>query len=228
MEKLILNDFEFSVDEAELLRAVNIDSDDDPELAKEALGVIREGLSLSRPKAVCVCLPVETNEKTVNIGDISFENEFVAKKLSQSDICVPYVATCGAEVAAWAAGLSDPMHSWWAQELMLRLLSCAMKEVYATAKSRWFPDAPHMTALNPGSLEHWQIDGQKDLFAMLSGGGKEIGVELTPSMLMLPHKSGSGIFFSSSREYENCELCPRTDCPNRRAEFSGNTDWRLK
>ena len=34
MEKLILNDFEFSVDEAELLRAVNIDADDDPELAR--------------------------------------------------------------------------------------------------------------------------------------------------------------------------------------------------
>ncbi|MBQ1224316.1 MAG: hypothetical protein IIX84_08565, partial [Oscillospiraceae bacterium] len=61
MEKLILNDFEFSVDEAELLRAVNIDADDDPELAEEALGVIREGLSLARPKAVCACLPVKTD-----------------------------------------------------------------------------------------------------------------------------------------------------------------------
>ena len=111
---------------------------------------------------------------------------------------------------------------------MLRLLSCAMKEVHRTVKTRWFPDAPHMTALNPGSLEHWQIYGQKDLFAMLSGGGDEIGVSLTASMLMLPHKSGSGLFFSSAREYENCELCPRIDCPNRRAAFSGDTDWRLK
>lgn len=228
MEKLILRDFEFSVNEAELLGAVNIDRDEDPDLAEEALEVIAEGLSLSRPKAVCACLPLSVDGKIVNIGEVSFENEFVAQKLSSGGICVPYVATCGAEVAAWAAKLSDPMHSWWAQELMLKLLSCAMKEVHTLVKSRWFPNAPHMTALNPGSLEHWQIDGQKDLFAMLSHGAEEIGVELTPSMLMLPHKSSSGIFFSSSREYENCELCPRTDCPNRRAAFSGDTDWRLK
>ena len=228
MEKLILRDFDFKIDENELLRAVNADPGEDPELAAEALDVIREGLSLSNPKAVCICRPVEIKGKNVNIGEVYFENEFVAQKLSSSGICVPYVATCGAEVAAWASGLTDPMHAWWAQELMLRLFSCAMHKVQATVKSRWFPDAPHMTALNPGSLEHWPISGQKDLFAMLSGGDGEIGVELTPSMLMLPPKSGSGIFFSSSREYENCELCPRTDCPNRRAAFSGNTDWRLK
>lgn len=228
MEKLILRDFEYNIDENGLLAAVNIDRDDDPDLAEEALEVIREGLSFSRPKAVCVCLPVEICGQNVNIGGISFENGFVAQKLSSSGICVPYVATCGAEVAAWAAGLSDPMHAWWAQELMLRLFSCAMRKVQTTVKSRWFPNAPHVTALNPGSLEHWPISSQKDLFAMLSGGDAEIGVELTPSMLMLPHKSGSGILFSSSREYENCELCPRTDCPNRRAAFSGNTDWRLQ
>ena len=228
MEKLILSDFQFSVDEESFLSAVNIDIEDDPDLAEEALEVLRAGLGLARPKAVCICLPTEVSGTTVNIGGVSFENGFVAQKLSSSGICVPYVATCGAESAKWAASLTDPMHVWWAQELMLKTLSCAMKEVCAAVKSRWFPNAPHVTALNPGSLEHWPITGQKDLFAMLSGGAEEIGVELTPSMLMLPHKSGSGIFFSSSREYENCELCPRTDCPNRRAEFSGNTDWRLK
>ncbi len=63
---------------------------------------------------------------------------------------------------------------------------------------------------------------------MLGSGAAEIGVELTPSMLMPPAKSGSGLFFASAREYENCQLCPRTDCPNRRAEFSGTTDWSAK
>ena len=228
MEKLILRDFAFNIDEEDFLRAVNIDKDEDPDLATEALEILGKGLEIARPKAVCVCLAVDVCNSRVTIGDVSFENEFVAQKLSSSGICVPYVATCGTEVAAWASKLTDPMHSWWAQELMLMLLSCSMKELWQRVKANCFPNASHLTALNPGSLEHWQIDGQKDLFAMLSNGDKEIGVELTPSMLMLPHKSSSGIYFSSSDEYENCELCPRTDCPNRRAEFSGKTDWRIQ
>lgn len=228
METLILDGFEFTVSPESFLKAVRLDPDGDPELASEALEVMEEGLALSRPRAVCRCLPVEVANGTVLIGDTRLSNEFLAQKLSDSGICVPYVGTCGAEAAAWAEGLSDPMQAWWAHGLMLELLGCAMREVSAEVKKRWFPGAPHVTSLNPGSLEHWPIEGQAELFGLLSGGAEQIGVRLTPSMLMLPAKSGSGIFFSSSREYENCELCPRTDCPNRRMAFSGHTDWRTK
>lgn len=228
MEKLILHSFPFSVSENGFFSAVSIDPEDDPELAGEALEVFKAGLAVARPKAVCACLPTDVSGSRVSIGHVTIENEFIAQKLASGGICVPYVGTCGAEVRAWAETLSDPMHSWWADGLMLLLLREAMKALSEQVRSRFFPGAPHVTSLNPGSLSHWPIEGQTDLFAMLSGGAEEIGVELTPSMLMLPAKSGSGIFFSSSREYENCELCPRTDCPNRRMPYSGTTEWRTE
>ena len=228
MEKLILDSFDFSFSEEDFFRAVRIDPEDDPDFAEEAREVIAEGLKLSRPKAVCVCLDTGTDENRAVIGGRVLENPFIAQKLSQSNICVPYVATCGTEVKLWAEGLSDPIHRWWADEVMLQLLNQTMKHLYSAVKERWFADAEHLTALNPGSLVHWPIEGQKDLFALLSGGAEEIGVELTPSMLMLPAKSCSGIYFSSAKDYENCELCPRIDCPNRLAEFCGSTDWSAK
>ena len=48
---------------------------------------------------------------------------------------------------------------------------------------------------------------------------EDIGVELTDTFLMLPVKSGSGLLFETEQSYENCSMCPRTDCPNRRAQF---------
>ena len=33
----------------------------------------------------------------------------------------------------------------------------------------------------------------------------------------------SGVFFRTDVPYENCMHCPRLDCPNRRAPYSGMT-----
>ena len=36
---------------------------------------------------------------------------------------------------------------------------------------------------------------------------------------MNPVKSTSGFWFPSEVKFENCQLCPRKDCPNRKASF---------
>lgn len=43
------------------------------------------------------------------------------------------------------------------------------------------------------------------------------GVRLSPSLMMEPAYSISGIFFQTDTKYYNCQLCPREDCPNRKA-----------
>jgi len=44
-----------------------------------------------------------------------------------------------------------------------------------------------------------------------------VGIELTESLLMVPQKSVSGVRFANAHDYVNCRLCPRENCPNRRA-----------
>ena len=82
----------------------------------------------------------------------------------------------------------------------------------------------HLPSLNPGSIAAWPISGQAELFAIL--GGREFvetqtGVIYTPSYLMLPSKSVSGIAFESETFYENCQYCPIDNCPGRRAKRIG-------
>ncbi|MBR4444183.1 MAG: hypothetical protein IKS52_13050, partial [Clostridia bacterium] len=77
-----------------------------------------------------------------------------------------------------------------------------------------------VSCVNPGSLADFPLPCQRPLFDLLGEGPDRIGLQLTPSFLMLPYKSGSGIYFESGKRYENCSLCPRLTCPGRRAPYS--------
>jgi hypothetical protein len=73
--------------------------------------------------------------------------------------------------------------------------------------------------MHPGSLQDWPVQEQGPLFALLGEAAPAIGVELTPSYLMVPTKSVSGIRFPLEESFESCQLCSRPNCPNRRAPY---------
>ena len=83
----------------------------------------------------------------------------------------------------------------------------------------YFDAAGHVSRINPGSLKEWPITGQLPLFEALGGVTADIGVSLAESMLMSPVKSVSGIMFQGDTPFENCQLCPKANCPNRRAPY---------
>ena len=88
-------------------------------------------------------------------------------------------------------------------------------------KANYFAADKNISSLNPGSLKEWPITGQVPLFELLGGVTEDIGVVLSDSLLMSPVKSVSGIMFQSEEAYENCQLCPRENCPGRRAPYAG-------
>jgi hypothetical protein len=77
--------------------------------------------------------------------------------------------------------------------------------------------------MNPGSGDArlWPIGQQRPLFELLGDVEAAIGVRLTPSFLMVPNKSVSGILFPTEVRFESCQLCTRENCPRRRAPYSG-------
>jgi hypothetical protein len=76
-----------------------------------------------------------------------------------------------------------------------------------------------MSHMNPGSLNDWPVSQQKILFGLFGDVEKLIGVRLTPSYLMDPIKSVSGIYFPTEIRFESCMLCSRDRCPKRRAPY---------
>ncbi len=159
---------------------------------------------------------------TIYLDNIPFPSPLITEKFTplSGKTVVAYVVTCGA--ALWNVAQGEMKDDFFAaaiwDDIMLAYLRLAGDLAHKTAAAL-FADVPHIAALNPGSLPAWDIYGQKDLFALLGDGADRLGVALSPSMLMLPTKSTSGIYFATEEPYENCQRCPRVDCPNRRAAY---------
>lgn len=219
MEKHIISDFRFNLAAKKVLSALKLTADEEPELAELALELFYDSKKYARPKALYSIAPVEISGENVTINGISVKNQFLAEKLSGLLFVIPYIATCGTEVEKWSKALTDPLELYWAEVIKLLYLEKARAKVYAAAKT--VAPRAKISSLNPGSLKEWPIQGQTELFEMLGDVTADIGVALTDSMLMLPTKTISGIFFESKEKFHNCALCPRDNCPNRRVPFAG-------
>ncbi|MBQ2278820.1 MAG: hypothetical protein II333_09645 [Clostridia bacterium] len=163
-----------------------------------------------------VVLTTEDNgeEKTYRI-----DSPLVAEKLRRDTTVVGTVATCGRALYDLSVSYADdPLLREVAEDICLaymRHISIALHEylrehIYGGDK---------FSRLSPGSLSSWDIAGQVPLFDFLGEGTALAEVELTPSYLMIPYKSGSGLSFPTDSPFESCMRCPRENCPNRRAEY---------
>jgi len=117
----------------------------------------------------------------------------------------------------WADSIDDPLDSFYADEIMVMALHSATAAVRNAIVSDYSPGKT--SSMNPGSLEDWPLEEQNRLMELLGDPHGLIGVELTPSCLMVPVKSVSGISFPTETGWENCQLCPREGCPGRRAPY---------
>lgn len=222
MEKTILTQFDFNLEIGDVLRALRLNEDGEEDIAALAARLLDNSEKYARPKALFSNAETVFSDGSVTINGVKLQNAFLSERLAESSHVIPYVATCGTELEEWSDSLTDPLERYWADTIKLLYLAKARSALYSEVKRLYFPKAKNLSSLNPGSLKEWPIQGQVALFKLLGGVTPDIGVRLTESMLMLPPKTISGIYFSSEKEYENCMLCPREGCPNRRVPFAGN------
>ncbi|MHB1484422.1 MAG: vitamin B12 dependent-methionine synthase activation domain-containing protein [Saccharofermentanales bacterium] len=188
-------------------------------LSEEITELLSEAYRIGRPCAIyreCYVESIDGND--VTIDGVVFTGSLVAEKLAGIHRVFPYVASCGPELANWAESLHDSLENFYANTFNQYVVGFVnkflLKAITETSGVEKF------AALNPGSLPAWPIKQQKPLFALLGNVEEDIGVKLTPSYLMLPIKSTSGILFPSSSEWFNCMRCRRPDCPGRQAKFA--------
>lgn len=113
--------------------------------------------------------------------------------------------------------LDDELELFWAEQITQLILESAWQYLKANLIAQF--DLKTITMMNPGSLEDWPLPEQKKLFQILGNPEALIDVKLTEDYLMKPVKSLSGIFFVNNEGYENCRLCPKENCPDRRASY---------
>ena len=171
-----------------------------------------------KPKAIYQSAFIEERaEDRVQIAGLQFTSKVLSGNLASVERVFPFVATCGMEVEELTRQHTDLLRQYVLDLLKERVLRKAVMHLRETIQTRHAPGKISM--MNPGSLKDWPLREQRQLFALFGDVKSTIGVGLTESFLMSPVKSVSGIIFPTELNFENCQLCPREECPNRRAPY---------
>ena len=212
----VLQGFPFRFDEAAFLRLTHLGG------VAEAQGLVDAALAAARPKAAYkVCAVGTRAADTVQVEGTAFTSVVLVRNLEGVEQVYPYVATCGTEMGGLAALFPDPF-SLYCLDVLKELALGAARD-FLLKHLRAAHGAEALSSMNPGSGDArlWPLAQQRPLFSLMGDVEGAIGVRLTPSLLMQPNKSVSGLFFPSETHFESCQLCTREDCPRRRAPYSG-------
>jgi hypothetical protein len=189
-------------------------SDDESELR----AMTAEILTVARPAAIYSMAFIEAKGEDYVIADgVRFTSRVLRVNLDAVHRCFPFVCTSGQEAEAWAEARDGFMRRFRADALNQAVLRAAALRLQEHLQDRY--GLGPISMMHPGSLADWPLGEQRSLFSLLGDVKAAIGVELTSSLLMVPTKSVSGIFFPAEESFASCQLCPRELCPNRRAPY---------
>lgn len=216
MNPIVLTNIPFEIDTNTLWEKLHINPQSkDGEKLKY---YVSEALKIGRPKALYFPAYVESRgDNLVIIDGVRFDSRILSKNLENIYRVFPFLVTCGTELHEWSASINDMVEHYWADVICEMALDSARKALSSDIKERF--GVNKASRMNPGSLKDWPISEQKKLFGLLGNTTESVGVALTPSFLMIPFKSVSGILFPTEESFESCQLCPRDNCPRRRAPY---------
>lgn len=156
-------------------------------------------------------------EDTVEVAGVTFRSRILRRNLDQAQKVFPFIMTAGPALEAAAGESGDLLRQYYLEEMANFALENGAAWLSERLKKRY--GFPELASMDPGSLEDWPITEQPKLFSIFGDTERLIGVRLTDSMLMVPRKSISGIFFPSEEGFSSCQLCERENCQGRRAPY---------
>jgi hypothetical protein len=180
--------------------------------------MIDQAAELIEPKAVYkLCYIDRKEDDAVITQEVRFQSRVLRKNLDDTQRMFPFVVTIGSQLEEKARACKDYLEQYYFEIIANVVLQDVIKDLRTALQDKYKMEK--LSYMSVGSLEDWPISEQKHLFSLLGDVEAAIGVRLTPSMLMLPAKSESGIFFPSETTFLNCQLCPRQNCEGRKAAF---------
>ena len=214
----ILSDIPVSLDAGRVLERMNIRKKREG-MESGIQEMIELALPIARPKAVYeVCYIDNKYDEAVDIGGIRFTSRVLRDNLEEANRVFPFVATCGTEIDNIDIPADEFMKCYFLDQIKEMLLEQAMSHLEEHLTRKF--GLGQISEMEPGSLESWPIDQQKELFSLFGNIEEIIGVRLTDRYLMVPVKSVSGIYFPTEIKFESCQLCPREKCIGRKARYN--------
>ena len=198
----ILNDIPVRLPLGEIRRQLHLGKD---EHSKKLQTLIETAKALITPKAAYKVSYINQKlEHAVDIDGIRFTSRVLRKNLEEVERVFPYVITIGDKLKEKGSQSKDLIKEYYFDIIGNIALSAARKFLEKQLQSRYGLDG--MSFMSPGSLTDWPVEEQKPLFSLFGKEETPIGVKLNKSLLMLPAKSISGIYFPTEISFFSCQL----------------------
>ncbi|MFB0502008.1 MAG: vitamin B12 dependent-methionine synthase activation domain-containing protein [Candidatus Bathyarchaeia archaeon] len=207
-------------DEEELWRELHIETLKGQK--KEIISMIEESRGLVEPKAVYTYLElvkIAGNNVRLESGDV-LKGVILADMLKRGQKVAPYVVTIGTKLEDCASKLAreNVFLSYVLEQIGNYALEIAKGNIKLLVEKK-LGDRVSDFGPGEGTGKLFGIEQQAVLFRILQP-SKNVGVRLTPSYLMIPRKSMSGVFAVTDEEYIACQYCPKK-CEHRTSAFKG-------
>jgi hypothetical protein len=214
LQATVIDPLGYSLDVPALLERLRVRAQHRDEIGE----LVAEAEAVARPKALYKMAFIEAKgDESITADGVTFNSRVLRVNLDTLHRFFPFVCTAGRELEAWADSKRDMLLHFYADAINEAVLHSAMITFIAQLTEQY--QLATTAAMNPGSLTDWPLREQRPLFALMGDVRSTIGVELTETLLMVPRKSVSGIVFVAEETFASCQLCPRNDCPNRRAPY---------
>ncbi len=212
----ILDNIQIKLDFDAVRRRLHLKRDNDLKAVQDLVNIAQP---LVEPKVLYkVCYIEEKLAEGVIIEGLHLNSKVLRKNLANIERVFPFVITIGNKFGESLDTCNDLLEKFYLDTIgnvalnQVRIaLKDHLKQKYAIEKTAF---------MAPGSLPNWPIEQQKPLFKLLGDVQASIGVKLTESLLMLPAKSVSGIYFPTETSFFSCQLCPRERCDSRKAKYN--------
>lgn len=210
----VLDNIPIKWDLEEVRKQLRLKTGSSPE-ARELVGIAEP---LIKAKAVYEISYIDQRgENTVEVNGVTFSSRVLRVNLDKIERVFPYIITIGKALEDKASSSSDLLRQFYLEALGDMAVRSSRRYVEGYLKRHF--GLGQLSRMSPGSLNDWPVTEQKPLFSLFGNVKDLIGVTLTESMLMIPRKSISGIFFPTEVKFFSCQLCPRKGCPARKAPY---------
>jgi hypothetical protein len=208
----------------------NLTTQIDPETVKKYLRLDRyrgarwvqhlidQAETLIEPKAAFKLYYIDEKlQDAVMVEGLRLKSKVLRKNLDAVERLFPYVVSIGPGLEKAISETSNPLEKYYLDVIGNIALTAVRQQLHDHLCSRFA--LKKISFMSPGSLPDWPLEAQSQLFQLLPEVEAALGVHLTESLLMVPIKSVSGIYFQTEVSFFNCQLCQRGKCPGRKARF---------
>jgi hypothetical protein len=211
----ILKDIPVKIDPQKVRNTIGLKDNRDKDQIQR---LIDEAAASIAPKAAYRLSYIdEKPADAIIVEGLRFESKVLRKNLDPVERLFPYVVTIGPGLEEVIAATEDLVEKYYLDVIGNIALTAARKQLHNHLCDKFA--LKKISFMSPGSLPDWPIEAQSHLFELLTDIESAIGVSLTPSFLMVPTKSVSGIYFQTEVSFFNCQLCRRGKCPGRKARY---------